>query len=587
MTATGSGPALPGAGTAALADGHAPASRSARSADVRLRTVLGLAAVEASLLARSLLTLAGLIAGGAVVWLRIQTTQPLWWSAGWQLGAGQLILALTVLAAAQLAAGRARRDSMTHLYASFPATAGTRTLGHLAGLAGAVPASLVLLGAGAAAVQGRGAIGSPSVMVLAAGVVLVIAAGAAGVAIGTRFAHPLAGVIGALLVFLPEATSHLSSGAGLWLAPWDILLNQLGNLPGPLAGYPPAGGHALELAGVALLAGVVALAMTVRGARARGGLVVAGVVAVPVIVFAAAAQLSPIPTTELNHLVTEIADPASVQHCTTANHVRYCLYPGFGRDLPSLEAPVDGVLALVPARPGPALTVGQVVAPQNITSEYLFYGHPRQQSQWDAQMMRNPASAPSASAFYLSVGRWPAGGGRLADAHFNVALTTAEWAVGLLSPNALPTEQPCVPVDQAREPIAIWLAIAATHPPASGLQNDGGRLTAAEVHHTLVPTWTNAGGPVGQINASAPQLTEAGYLLAKAMTSLPEQKVSQVLRGGWATWLNEHTTDAQLAAALGIRMPSVPQLPLAGPGSRHPDVKTTGQPGPQSPVCTS
>jgi hypothetical protein len=586
MTATGGGPALPGPGTAALADGHAPASLSARSVDVRLRTVLGLAAVEASLLARNLLALAGLIAGGAVVWVLIQTTQPLWWSAGWQIGAGQLILGMTVLAAAQLAAGRARRDSMTHLYASFPATAGTRTLGHLVGLAGTVPASLVLLGAGAVVVRGRGAIGSPSVMVLAAGVVLVIAAGAVGVAIGTRFAHPLAGVIGALLVLLPEATSHLSSGAGLWLAPWDFLLNQLGNLPGPLAGYPPAGGHMLELAGVALLAGVVALAMTVRGARARGGLVVAGVVAVPVIAFAAVAQLSPIPTAELNRLVTEIANPASVQHCTTANHVRYCLYPGFGRDLPSLEAPVDGVLARVPARPGQALTVGQVVAPQNITDEYLFYGHPQQQSQWDAQIMREPASAPSASAFYLSVGRWPAGGGRLADAHFNVALTTAEWAVRLLSPNALPTEQPCVPVDQAREPIAIWLAILATHPPASGLQNDGG-MRAVEVHNTLVPTWTNAGGPVGQINASAPQLTDAGYLLAKAMTSLPEQKVSQVLRGAWATWLNEHTTDAQLAAALGIRMPSVPQLPLAGPGSGQRDLKTVGQPPPQSPVCTS
>jgi hypothetical protein len=559
---------------------------AARPGDVRLRTVLGLAAVEASLLARSLLALAGLIAGGAVVWVLIQTEQPLWWSAGWRIGAGQLILGLTVLAAAQLAAGRARRDSMTDLYASFPVTAGTRTLGYLAGLAGAVPASLVLLGAGAVVVQARGAIGSPSVMVLAGGVVLVIAAGAVGIAIGTRFAHPLAGVIGALLVLLPEATSHLSSGAGLWLAPWDILLNQLGNLPGPLAGYPPAGGHALELAGVALLAGVVALAMTVRGARARGGLVVAGVVAVPVIAFAAVAQLSPIPTSELNHLVTEIADPASVQHCTTANHVRYCLYPGFGRDLPSLEAPVDGVLALVPARPGQALTVGQVVAPQNITNEYLFYGHPQQQSQWDAQIMREPASAPSASAFYLSVGRWPAGGGRLTDAHFNVALTTAEWAVRLLSPSALPTEQPCVPVDQAREPIAIWLAILATHPPASGLQNDGG-MRAVEVHNTLVPTWTNAGGPVGQINASAPQLTDAGYLLAKAMTSLPEPQVSQVLRGAWATWLNEHTTDAQLAAALGIRMPSVPQPPLAGPGSRHPDVKTVGQPGPQSPVCDS
>ena len=53
MTAAGGGPALPSAGTAALADGHAPASPSARSGDVRLRTVLGLARVEASLLARS------------------------------------------------------------------------------------------------------------------------------------------------------------------------------------------------------------------------------------------------------------------------------------------------------------------------------------------------------------------------------------------------------------------------------------------------------------------------------------------------------------------------------------------------------
>ena len=587
MTATGGGPALPGAGAAALADGHAPASLTARSRDVQLRTALGLARAEASLLARSLLVLAGLIAGGAVVWVLIQTMQPLWWSADWRIGAGQLILGMTVLAAAQLAAGRARRDSMTDLYASFPATAGTRTLGYLIGLAGAVPASLVLLGAGAVVVQARGAIGSPSVMVLAAGVVLVIAAGAVGVAIGTRFAHPLAGVIGALLTFLPEATSHLSSGAGLWLAPWDILLNQLGNLPGPLAGYPPALGHLLELAGVALLAGVVALAMTVRGARARGGLVVAGVVAVPVIAFAAVAQLSPISTTELNHLVTEIADPASVQHCTTANDVRYCLYPGFGSDLSSLEAPVDGVLARLPARPAQALTVGQIVALPDITTEYLFYGHSQQQvTRWNAQIMREPASAPSVSAFYLSVGRWPAGGGRLADAHFNVALTAAEWAVRLLSPDTLPADQPCVPVDQAREPIAIWLAILATHPPASGLQNDGG-MTAVEVHNILVPTWTYAGEPVGQINGSAPQLTEAGYLLAKAMTSLPEQKVSRVLRGAWATWLNEHTTDAQLAAALGIRMPSVPQPPLAGPGSGPPGLKTVGQPGPQSPMCTS
>jgi hypothetical protein len=582
MTAAARGPALPGADALPATD---PVRPTASAKDVPLRMVLGLARVEASLLARSLLVLAGLIAGGVMVWVLNQTNQPLWWSAGWKIGDGQLVLGLTVLAAAQLAAGRARRDGLTDLYASFPAKASTRTLAHLIGLAGAAPASLVLIGAGAIFVQTHGVIGSPSIMVLAGGVVLVIAAGAIGVAIGTRFAHPLAGVIGALVLFLPQATSHLSSGAGLWLIPWDILENQLGNLPGPLAGYPPAVGHVLELAGIGLLAGVVALAMTARGAWARGGQIVTAVVAAQVIGFAAVAQLSPIPTAEVNHLVAGIRDPASVQQCSTDNQVRYCLYPGFSRDRSGFEAPVNGVLARVPARPGPRLTVGQIVASQDLATQYLLYGHPAQLvARWNAQIQQEPANAPTTSAIYLSVGRWPAGGGRLAGAYFNVALSAAEWAVRLESASVGVS---CVPVDQAREPIAIWLALLATHPPASVLQNGQG-FTASEVHGHLVPDWNFNGQPDGQINATGPQLTEAGYLLAQAMTRLPQQKVSQVLRATWATWLNERTTDAQLAAALGIRLPTVP-LPLgAQPGFQgQPGQNVVGQPGPQNPVCTS
>src|SRR6202022_1697489 len=117
MTATGGGPALDGAAGGAVRRG-AP----------RLRTVLALAKVEASLLIRGLLVLAGLLAGGAVIWLFIRSVQPLWWNAAWEIGEGQLVLAMAVLVAAQLAAGRARRDAMSDLYASFPATAGTRTL---------------------------------------------------------------------------------------------------------------------------------------------------------------------------------------------------------------------------------------------------------------------------------------------------------------------------------------------------------------------------------------------------------------------------------------------------------------------------
>jgi hypothetical protein len=438
--------------------------------------------------------------------------------------------------------------------------------------------------------------GVPSIAVLAGGLLLVVAAGAAGIAIATRFPHPLAGMLGALALFLSSGQSHLPWAAGTWLYPWASFSDQLGVLPGPLAGYPPAGAHALELAGLAVLAGIVALAVTVSRARARGGLAAAGIAAAAVICLAGAVQLRPIPTADLNHLVSEVADPASVQRCTTANHVRYCLYPGFGSLLPSLEAPVNAVLAHLPARP---LTVRQVV-PLSLPDSTLTHGHPNQEvSQWDARVQRAPGSdgAAPASAIYLPVGAWPAAGSQLADAHFDLALSAAEWAVRI-PPQAIgsPSAQvflPCVPFDQAREAIAIWLAILATHPPAAELQDGLGTGTGifeADVRNTFVRTWNYPGGGYVTPPGGGPQNTAAGYLLANAMTSLPAQKVSHVLNDAWATWMNWHTTDTQLAAALGIPMPSVPVPPALRPGFKPPPGATNAPgPGPQqqNPVCTT
>ena len=245
MTAAEGGPALAaapggvGVGVGGSRGGSRVGSRGAvRSKATRLRTVLGLAGVETWLLLRSLLVLGGLIAGGGVIWLLIRSAQPLWWNAAWQAGYGQAVLAMAVLIAAQLAVGRVRRDAMADLYASFPATAGTRVLGHLAGLAGALPASLVLVGGTVAVVQLLGPIGAPGLAPLAAGLVLVIAAGAAGIAIGTRFPHPLAGVLGAIALFVPVAESNNLNGPGSWLLPWHEP-GGLSLLPGPLAGFPP------------------------------------------------------------------------------------------------------------------------------------------------------------------------------------------------------------------------------------------------------------------------------------------------------------------------------------------------------------
>jgi hypothetical protein len=384
MTPADWGPTPHGTVAAATAGDDDRSGIAERTRARRLRTLLCLAMMEAFRLGRSMLVLTGLLAGGATIWILIGQAEPLWWNIGWKIGFGQLVLGMAVLAAAHLAAGRARRNAMADLYASFPATAGTRTAGQLAGLAGAAPASLLLIGATALLAQLRGAIGAPSITVLAGGLLLVIAAGAVGIAIATRFPHPLAGMLGALALLLSSGTSHTASGAGIWLLPWEWTQDQLSSLPGPLAGYPPAGAHLLELAGIAVLAVAAALLATVK--RARKSLATAGILALAVICLAGALQLRPIPAASLNHLMNEAADPASAQRCTTANQVRYCLYPGFGRQLVSLEAPVNAVLAHLPARPAQPLTVRQVLSPYLLDST-LTHGHPSTQvNQWRAQL---------------------------------------------------------------------------------------------------------------------------------------------------------------------------------------------------------
>ncbi len=309
---------------------------------------------------------------------------------------------------------------------------------------------------------------------------------------------------------------------------------------------------------------------------------------VVVIVLAGAVQLRPVPTAGLNHLVAVAANPAPAQRCTTANHVRYCLYPGFGSLLPSLEAPVNGVLTHLPALPDHPMTLSQVVS-LGLPDSALTHGHPAGQlSRWGAQLRRSPATAGGPSAIYLPVGAWPAAGAGLADARFNLALATAEWITHF--PSATPNGLPCVPLDQAREAIALWLAIVATHPRAGELAKGwpSRGFNGSEVRHTLVAVWAYPGADAGQLDpfGSLPQNTLAGYLLAHKMTSLPERRVESVLGDGWSRWLNPSTTDAQLTAALGIRMPSVPVPPFL-PGIPKRGVSIAPNGGPDSPVCGS
>jgi hypothetical protein len=548
---------------------------------VRGRSVLALARIEATQLGRSVLVLTGLLASGVAMWFITNRSQPLWWSDDWRIGYGQTVLSLTVLTAAQLATARSRRDGLQQLYDSFPTSTGQRTLAHLIGVLGAVPAALILIGAAAGDFALQGALGTPDLAALIGGVLLVLAAGVIGVAIGTRFAHPLAGVLGAFLWLLPFSQSNRFNSAIPWLFPW-VKPAQLNDLPDRLAGYPPVLAHVVELAGIVALAAVIALAITAVARRHRLALLGVAVVALAAIVGASAVQLQPIPTRDVDRVISEAASTRSTEQCTTdhtgGHNVDYCLYREFGSLLPSLQGVVNGVLSQAPSQPGRALTISQTSS-LNVDDPTLTHGHSSQQvASWRAQLQSQPANHPTSSAIYVDLGAWPAAGAR-SVARFDLALGAAEWAVGLPTNTGMitgPQPTQCVPLNQAREAIAIWLAAHATHLPTARFQGRNGSYSLAAVDGTAVVLWSYPGEFSDYFASPGAQPTADGYLLAQAMTKLPTTQVIALLTAEWDAWINPRTTDTQLAAALGITMPAVRLIgphgqlitPLAPPGSQ-------------------
>jgi hypothetical protein len=556
--------------------------------------VMGVARIEAGLLMRNVLLLAGLLAGGLAVWelAVVHHSQLMWWNSGWEIGYGQMVLSVTAVIAAHLATSRARRDGLAELYASFPTSERTRTVGHLIGLLGVIVPSLALIGVMTALFQVRGILGTPQLWVLGAGVLLVVAGGAIGVAIGRWLPHPMAGIVGAFAWLVLPVQSNQFNSAVIWLFPWANV--QLTTLPGPLTGYPPAAAHAAELAGFALLAGVAALiARASRRERTsvpwRGRVIVAiaGLVSVAAIVAAGVVQFWPVPASAVSRAVNQVAHP-DAQHCELvtagANAARYCVFAAFTPLVPDLKGVVGAVLAQVPDGRAQPLLIAQT-SQLNPDDRTLTYSQSRSDiAAWARELAMAPANRPSTTALYLDLTAWPASGHQ-AKARFALAMGTAEWAVGLPTGSGTgPNDQPCIPVGQAREAIAIWLADRATHTnprPGQAITSANGYVPLTVDGESLVG-WNYLGEYGSDLIAPGPQTTATGNLLATAMNQLPAQHVTNVLAQRWTTWTDPRTRDSQLAAALGIPVPAVPT------GITSPRGRTIMPPPglmPDQPVC--
>ena len=441
------------------------------------RLVMALGRAEAGRLDRNPLVLAGLLLSAASIWWTNRTQVPVWWQADVGIGAALLVTAGCVLVVAQLAAARASRDGMSALYESYPSSHSVRTGGVLAGLVGPVLLAALVVGLTVAWFDSQGAAGTPRPAVLAGAVLLVGLGGALGVAIGGWLRHPLASllvvlVLGFIEVGLVRDWGFLFTGPVGWVFPWRFDSYQLSSMPGLLLPDPPAL-HTVELAGLIVVLLAAALLPVARRRAALGVLAAVGLV---ITGWTGWVQSRPVPMSQVARIFYQDTHSALAEQCVSRMRVRYCYYPAFKSWVDRWSPVVTGVLALVPGGPGRALVVRQVVDQNPFVPPlmpYTGFGLSARLYNYEQDEMADPALIPgSASPPVYTDLSWGQGAA-VASYQLNLATQVAWWVTGLpttardvnypISPaGTAEALVACLPVGQAREAIAIWLAASAT-----------------------------------------------------------------------------------------------------------------------------
>jgi hypothetical protein len=571
------------------------------------RVVLLAGRAEAGRLCRSPLVWAGLVISGALIVWNSRALVPQWTVWDVQIGSSLLVLAGAVLVAAHLAVSRVNRDGLQDLYESYPVSASARAAAQLLGLVGPVFMAAVLTGAAVLWLDLLGPVGSPRLAVLVQGVLLVGLAGTVGAALARLLPHPVTGILAVAVLSGIEADLLMPSGAPLqipgetvWLFPWTQPW-LLGSLPGPTPVVPPEA-HLLWLAALAAFAAVVAMWRVTAGngsPRRSAVIALAAAVSLTAAGWSGWAQTRPLPAAAEDSLSSQITQAARTEQCVRWQRVRYCFYPEFRGDVARWAVAVNAVLGRLPSFPAGTLVVRQVVD-ANVLAYPLISGSQAQPARLttaidnylDGQadnLRLIPGSSVPPVYVDLSWGAGSAVGGY----QLSLSLQTAWWVAGLPTTwqpvastgglgSLTESQTSCLPAGQAREAIALWLAASATPATRAAFAaalDPGPAVT--EVDGRLIASYVQP-----QLSGYVPalQFTAQGAALAQAMLRLPEPRVLAVLSARWPGWLNPKATDAQLAAALQLPLPTAP-LP-APPGLPTKAAHNLALPHPVDPVCT-
>ncbi|MFD4502005.1 ABC transporter permease [Streptomyces sp. NPDC058457] len=433
---------------------------------------------------------------------------------------GPELLAVALLVCVHRAALLNRRRGLEEQFGVLAMPPARRTLAHaLSAVPFAVGVALVVDVQFAWAALRPGAVGHGSVYELAVAPLTVLLAGALGVLLARVLPHPAAPLLFLLAIGL--VTSLLPGGSGRhgvdWL--WPVVLENGGTpVPGELLGRP-AGWHALYLTGLTVL--LVCVAMWMAGGRARV-LKAATAVALAAAVAGAAGQ-APGDSAGLQAARKVEADhPAKFQTCVERAGSRYCAYPDWKGWTVDWAAVVHRVQA---EAGGDAATTRLTV---------------RQRIQEITDLTADATLPTSSTPGTVTVGtQW--GGNRV-----------PEFAVGVARVLVAGSENASADMCDARVVTTMWLALATDPTPTDTFRH----LRIDDSLSGSAAVLTSDGG---SMSVSAQQTEVVRELLRE-----PHDTVAARVKAHWQELVSPHTTTAEAARLLGVKVPKGPDDCPAG-----------------------
>jgi hypothetical protein len=458
---------------------------------------------------------------------------------------GLVPLGWCLIALTNLAVLRDRRHHVDTMTDTMPSSLTARTGGHLLGGLVGVPVSAALLVTFAIIKEMRADLnGSPDLLELAVGLLIVAGAAAVGVAVGRWLPWALFSVA-AIVATVPIAGilgSGMNSGRARFLG---FVANASSELPG--LDVRPRVLHLVWLLAWIGIVATIALARHSRGPRVWGAAALLVVVAIA----AGVGQVMDISDEKAADRADLLNRPDAHQACETVDGVTYCAYPDTEENMGLWQATVAAVRGHVPESTArqdlivsqrvPWVTGNSNCGPSETLDmiDATISDRVSVSDAWPADGAVHPGLADE---------QGPCGGTNYSGLFTAVQL--GAWSVGL-PPAQWGQGETCRADGQARSVIALWLGAAGGGNLSSYIED----LTVGPDGRVEISDWD--GQPTWGVDWHPGDLDAAATI-----ASLPSPRVEQVVSTHWVELIDPATPTARLFELLELPGPTTIDVPL-------------------------